>query len=100
MRTITMTELNQRISAVTREVIESGEPVQVTNRGKAVLRLVPEPMAPTQPVTARERLQQLIDAGMAARPASREARSVRRLQPLRFSRSVEELLEDERADRI
>jgi prevent-host-death family protein len=42
MKTITMTELNQRTSAITREVTESGETVLVTNHGKPVLRLVPE----------------------------------------------------------
>jgi antitoxin (DNA-binding transcriptional repressor) of toxin-antitoxin stability system len=97
MRTITMTELNQRISAVTREVIESGEPVQVTNRGRAVLRLVPEPTAVA--VTAQERLQQLIDAGLAT-PARQPHQPLPRKEPVRLSRSIEELLEEDRADRI
>ena len=38
-----MTEFNQRVSAVSRLVIESGETMKVTNRGRVVLRLVPDP---------------------------------------------------------
>ncbi|MGB4779175.1 type II toxin-antitoxin system Phd/YefM family antitoxin [Microbacterium sp.] len=62
MRTITMTELNQRVSAVTREVIESGETVRVTNRGRVVLRLVPEPGPTGSPLEA------LIASGAAVPP--------------------------------
>ncbi|NGN92484.1 type II toxin-antitoxin system Phd/YefM family antitoxin [Nocardioides sp. KC13] len=57
-----MTELNQRISAVTRAVIEDGESFRVTNGGRAVLRLVPEVQWLDNPVEA------LVNAGLATPP--------------------------------
>ncbi|WP_035280128.1 type II toxin-antitoxin system Phd/YefM family antitoxin [Brevibacterium album] len=62
MKTITMTEFNQRVSAVVSEAIARGETVQVTKHGRAVLRLVPETPAGEDPV------QSLIDSGLASAP--------------------------------
>ncbi len=67
MRTVTMTEFNQRVSAITREVTETGEPVQITNRGTVVLHIAPGP-APVDEMpkarNGRERLEQLRAMGM------------------------------------
>lgn len=38
-----MTEFNQRVSAVTREVMKLREPVRITNRARVVLRDIPQP---------------------------------------------------------
>lgn len=86
-----MSELNQRISAVTREVIETGEPIRVTNRGRAVLRLVPEP------TTASDVLQALIGAGLAT-PPQLPPQPIERA-PVRLSRDVDELIDEIRSDR-
>lgn len=58
-----MTELNQRISAITREIAETGEPVRVTNRGRVVLRLIPEPAGDGSPI------ESIIAAGLASAPS-------------------------------
>lgn len=87
-----MSELNQRISAVTREVMETGEPIRVTNRGRAVLRLVPEP------TTAGDPLQALVDAGLAT-PPQHPPRTIGQREPTRLSRSVDELIGEVRSDR-
>ncbi|MFT4202059.1 type II toxin-antitoxin system Phd/YefM family antitoxin [Gordonia sp. (in: high G+C Gram-positive bacteria)] len=91
MKTITMTEFNQRVSAVTREVIERGEAVRVTNRGRVVLRVVPEPVGAASGVEA------LIEAGLANRPKRPHARWAGRPSVV-LSRSVEELLDEVRGD--
>jgi prevent-host-death family protein len=93
MKTITMTELNQRTSAITREVTESGETVLVTNHGKPVLRLVPERPASDDPV------QRLIDAGLATPARTPRKRFLRRGR-IETSRPVDELLAEDRADRF
>ncbi len=69
-----MTELNQRISAITREIAETGEPVRVTNRGKVVLRLIPEPVDGASPIEA------LIAAGLATAPTRERPRSRPRVE--------------------
>jgi prevent-host-death family protein len=92
MKTISMSELNQRISAVTREVIETGQPVRVTNRGRAVLRLVPEPTTSDNP------LQALVDAGLATAPR-RQPRVIEKRRQRRLSRRVDEIIDDIRSDR-
>jgi antitoxin (DNA-binding transcriptional repressor) of toxin-antitoxin stability system len=91
MMSITMTELNQRVSAVTRQVIESGEAVQVTNRGRVVLRLVPEPPASDDPVDA------LVALGQAAAP-TRPHRRLAGRRPVQLSAELDDLLDEARAD--
>jgi prevent-host-death family protein len=91
MKNITMTELNQHISAITREVIERGEPVTVTKRGRPVLRLVPEVAATDDPLAA------LVAAGKASPPMSMSVETVRRA-PVALSRPLDEALAEERAD--
>ncbi|MDN6660235.1 type II toxin-antitoxin system Phd/YefM family antitoxin [Corynebacterium variabile] len=91
MKNITMTELNQHISSITREVIERGEPVVVTKRGQPVLRLVPEVPAADDPLAA------LVAAGKATPPSSMSAMPVGRV-PITLSRTLDELLSEERAD--
>jgi prevent-host-death family protein len=91
MKTVTMTELNQRTSAITREVTEGGETVRVTNHGKTVLRLVPEKPASDDP------LQRLIDAGLAT-PARDPGAFDPAGEPVPTSRPLDELLEETRAD--
>lgn len=86
-----MTEFNQRVSAVTREVVESGEPVRVTNRGRAVLRLVPEPTAPADP------LETLIAAGQASAPR-RTPRPLSGRKPVELSRDLDELIAEVSGD--
>lgn len=85
-----MTEFNQRVSAVTREVIERGEPIVVTNRGKPVLRLVPE-------VSTRSRIEELIEAGLATPPKRPHQRWSGR-PAIALSRPIDEILEEVRAD--
>lgn len=91
MKNITMTELNQHISSITREVIERGEPVIVTKRGRPVLRLVPEVPASDDPLAA------LVAAGKASPPSSKSTQTVKRA-PIALSRPLDELLAEERAD--
>lgn len=90
MKTITMTELNQRISAVTRDVIENGESFQVTNRGRAVLRLVPEVQNSDNPI------ESLLNAGLATPPKRGHRRLTAHRVPL--SRSIDELLDEVNSD--
>lgn len=85
MKTISMTEFNQRVSAVTREVVETGEPLRVTNRGRAVLRLVPEPVIADDPLAA------LIAEGLAS-PPRRKHRPARDRAPIELSHDLDELL--------
>lgn len=87
-----MSELNQRVSAVTREVIETGEPIRVTNRGRAVLRLVPES------ATAGDPLQALVEAGLAT-PPRRRPRTIKPRTPPRLSQDIDDLIDDVRSDR-
>ncbi|MFT4298281.1 MAG: type II toxin-antitoxin system Phd/YefM family antitoxin [Aeromicrobium sp.] len=91
MRTVTLTQLNQRTSAITREIVESGEPVQVTNRGKVVLRMIPE-VPPAQ-----DRLAELIALGLA-RPAVAPGQWQPRRKPATLSRPIDEILDEVRAD--
>jgi prevent-host-death family protein len=72
MKRVTLTELNQHTSAITREVIERGEPIAVTMRGRPVLRLVPEAAATDDPVAA------LVAAGKASPPRVKSTDTVRR----------------------
>ena len=57
-----MTEFNQRVSSITRRVIEGGTPVQVTRHGKPVLRLIPEVPDAGDPV------ESLLTLGLATPP--------------------------------
>ncbi|MBK7820497.1 MAG: hypothetical protein IPJ61_05340 [Tessaracoccus sp.] len=86
-----MTEFNRRVSAVTRKVIESGEPLQVTNRGRVVLRLVPESQ------TSEDPLEALVAAGLAT-AAVAPRRRLRRREPVPLSLGVDELLDEVNAD--
>lgn len=86
-----MTEFNQRVSAITREVVERGEPISVTNRGKVVLRLVPEPTSVGDPLAS------LIAAGRAAPPRSDQFQPLPEV-PISTTRPLGELLADERDD--
>lgn len=90
MKTITKTEFNQRISAVAREVQETGEPVRVTDRGRPTLRLIPEP-------SNEDPLENLFEAGLAA-PAKRPMRPIGDRAPIRLSRDLDEIIEEVRAD--
>lgn len=90
MKTITMTELNQRISAVTRDVIENGESFQVTNRGRPVLRLVPEVQNSDNPI------ESLLNAGLATPPKRRHRPLTARRVSL--SRTIDELLDEVNSD--
>lgn len=92
MKTITMTELNQRISAVSREVTEGGETIQVTNRGKPVLRLVPEPGE------SDDSLRDLITAGLADLPRGRHD-GARPRHSVELSHDIDELIDWARSDR-
>lgn len=97
MKNITMTELNQRVSAITREVVERGEPVVVTNRGRPVLRLVPENVAPSDPLAA------LVAEGKARPPridpSSTSSGSLNFRRPrVELSKPLDEILAEERAD--
>lgn len=86
-----MTELNQRVSAITREVVDSGEPICVTNRGRVVLRLVPEPTGSDDVLAA------LVAAGLAS-PSRAGRPHLTRREPVALSRTIDELLADERND--
>ncbi|MCB0887214.1 MAG: hypothetical protein KDB41_10620 [Propionibacteriaceae bacterium] len=86
-----MTEFNQRVSAVSRLVIESGETMKVTNRGRVVLRLVPEPPASDNPLDA------LVSVGQATAPTRPHSPRAGR-PPVRLSDDIDALLDDVRAD--
>ena len=86
-----MTEFNQRSSAVAREVVESGQPVRVTNRGRAVLRLVPEIDA------SRDRLEAMVAAGLATPPTG-DGSWRPPGKPIALSRPLREILEEVRRD--
>lgn len=91
MGTVTMTEFNQQVSAVTRRVTELGETIRVTNRGRVVLRLIPEPQ------TTGSVLDALVTTGLAAAP-SQQHRSIGQRQPVRLSRDLGEILDEVNAD--
>jgi antitoxin (DNA-binding transcriptional repressor) of toxin-antitoxin stability system len=91
MKSITLTELNHNVSRVTREVVESGEPVQVTNRGTAILRLVPESTRP------KSRLEELYELGMAT-PPRKPVVAMSGRPPVVLSRPVEQILDDVNGD--
>ena len=80
-----MTELNQRISAITREIAETGEPVRVTNRGRVVLRLVPVTGDALSPI------ESVIAAGLATPPT--RARRGLGGAPIELSTDIETALE-------
>lgn len=86
-----MTELNQQVSAVTREVVETGEPVRVTNRGRVVLRLVPEPHGEQGPLGA------LVSSGLATPPRREHRRGTHRV-PVSLSRPIDDLLDEVNRD--
>ena len=86
-----MTEFNQKVSAITREVVERGEAISVTNRGRVVLRLVPELTGASDPVAS------LIAAGRATPPRSEQLQPLPEV-PIPTSRPLEDLLADERDD--
>ena len=91
MRSITMTELNQRVSSVTRQVVEGGESIQVTNRGSVVMWLVPAPQAGQDPVGS------LVSAGLALAP-QRSHRPISRRQPVRLSGDIDDILAEVNRD--
>lgn len=91
MKTITMTELNQRISAVTRAVIEDGESFRVTNRGRAVLRLVPEVQGSDNAVEA------LVNAGLAT-PPRRPHRRLSGRAAVALSGDLDDILDEVNSD--
>lgn len=91
MKTISLTELNQNVSKVTRELVESGEAVQVTNRGTVILRMVPESTRP------RPRLEELYELGMAT-PPRRTPTPMSGRPPVTLSRPIDEILDDVNAD--
>lgn len=86
-----MTEFNQQVSAVARRVVEHGETVRVTNRGRVVLRLVPEPQ-PTGDV-----LEALVSSGLASPPET-DHRAIGRRKPVKLSRDIDELINEVNAD--
>ena len=86
-----MSEFNQRVSAVAREVIEQGETIQVTNRGRAVLRVVPERES------AEGTAERLIAEGLASGP-TRKLRPMAHRQPVPLSRGIDELLAETSGD--
>lgn len=91
MKRVTLTELNQHTSAIVREVIERGESVTVTMRGRPVLHLVPAAAATDDPVAA------LVAAGKASPPRVKSTDTVRRA-PVTLSRALDEIHSEERAD--
>ena len=91
MVTVTMTQFNQQVSSITRRVVEQGETVRVTNRGRVVLRLVPEP------AQSGDSLAVLISAGLGAAPTKKHARIGQRA-PVPLSRDLDEILRDVNAD--
>lgn len=91
MKTVTMTELNQQVSSITRLVVDRGVPVQVTKHGRPVMTLVPEVPESAGPVEA------LIAAGLAS-PPTRRRRSWRGVERVRLSRPLDDLLDETRAD--
>lgn len=86
-----MTQLNQQVSAVTREVVETGEPVEVTNRGQVVLRLMPAATASDGPLAA------LVRDGRATPPRHRHEPGRRRGR-VELSRDLDDLLGETNAD--
>lgn len=91
MKTISLTELNQNVSRVTRELVESGEPVQVTNRGTVILRMVPESNRP------KSRLDELYELGMAT-PPRKPAVSMSARAPVTLTRPIDDIVADINAD--
>lgn len=91
MKTISLTELNQNVSRVTRELVESGEPVQVTNRGIVILRMIPESSR------SKSRLEELYELGMASPPRTAAVPMSHR-PPMTLSRPIDEILAEVTAD--
>ena len=91
MNVVSMTEFNQHVSAITRRVVEQGETIQVTNRGRVVLRLVPEPAA------TDDALQSAIAGGLADAP-TRQHRTIGTRRPVPLSRNLDDVLAEVNAD--
>ncbi|WP_091180201.1 type II toxin-antitoxin system Phd/YefM family antitoxin [Paramicrobacterium humi] len=87
MKTVTMTEFNQRVSAVVRDAIDRGESVRVTNRGRVVLRLVPEVQE------SATSIDQLVASGLATGP-QKEHRTIGKRAPVPLSRNLDDLIEE------
>lgn len=66
MLTIGLRELNQNPSRAVAQVRQTGEPVVITDRGKPVVRLIPESAE-----TPSSFLQRLVEAGEVRPPISR-----------------------------
>lgn len=66
MLTIGLRELNQNPSKAVTQVRQTGEPVVITDRGKPVVRLIPEPVGKPSSF-----LQRLVEAGEVRPPISR-----------------------------
>lgn len=91
MGTISMTDFNRQVSAITRRVVEGGETIRVTNRGKVVLRLVPE--APH----SENSLDMLTAANLASAPTKPLLR-VSTDKKVELSADLDDLLDELNAD--
>ena len=86
-----MTELNQQVSAVTRQVVENGESIQVTNRGSVVMWLVPATRGDQGPVAG------LVAAGLAT-AAQQPHRPIGARAPVALSGDLDGLLAEVNRD--
>ena len=86
-----MTEFNQRVSAITRKVVETRVPVQITRHGQPVLRLFTESTEQSDPVTS------LLAAGLAS-PPTEPRRAWKGTPRIPLSGDLDELLDELRAD--
>jgi len=88
MRSVGIRQLRQNASAVIRLVIE-GEPVEVTQRGRPVARIVP--------LNSESVLDQMVDEGLATRPV-RDILSLQPALPVRGQPLLSQVLQEMRAE--
>jgi len=96
MRAVAVRELKNRLSAYLREVA-SGEVVLVTDRGKVVAE-IRRPSVDTTQSPSEVALQRLVDDGLLTIGLPQDPAAYRSPK-VHIARDVQELLNDERAER-
>jgi prevent-host-death family protein len=93
MATVGIRELRDRLSHYLREVERTGEPITVTDHGRPIAELVPVVEPP------KDKLQQLIEAGLARPPRSNAPIVIRDLGIRLPPGTAQQLIDEDRDER-